>query len=221
MLIMTAWADGIAGATEWDSGRVSQPPGTPHLQPPSPHPTPSMIQWRCPVHYPNSKHWFTTSILWRKVPESGARSVFSHDHENNSRSLAKSNGPGCYGRKICKITNSLGSFTVCRRRSQKPVLSRLCSPPRLSTPSHWVLDVFPRRCHLVNSPTWGVPVSDWRSVTALSRPLKEDRQSSWSFRRCQPIICYHWVINTCWVWALLFWCDSWIISKDNSNDWFL
>ena len=23
----------------------------------------------------NSKHWFTTSFLWRKVPESGARSV--------------------------------------------------------------------------------------------------------------------------------------------------
>ena len=25
----------------------------------------------------NSKHWFTTSFLWRKVPESGARSVTS------------------------------------------------------------------------------------------------------------------------------------------------
>ena len=25
----------------------------------------------------NSKHWFTTSFLWRKVPESGARSVLS------------------------------------------------------------------------------------------------------------------------------------------------
>ena len=24
---------------------------------------------------PNSKHWFTTSFLWRKVPESDARSV--------------------------------------------------------------------------------------------------------------------------------------------------
>ena len=26
---------------------------------------------------PNSKHWFTTSFLWRKVPESDARSVIS------------------------------------------------------------------------------------------------------------------------------------------------
>ena len=24
---------------------------------------------------PNTKHWFTTSFFWRKVPESGARSV--------------------------------------------------------------------------------------------------------------------------------------------------
>ena len=33
--------------------------------------------------YANSKHWFTTSFLWRKVPESGARSV---DHTARSPS---------------------------------------------------------------------------------------------------------------------------------------
>ena len=31
----------------------------------------------CLASYPetNSKHWFTTSFLWRRVPESDARSV--------------------------------------------------------------------------------------------------------------------------------------------------
>ena len=61
---------------------VSSWPCPPPLLPstsPLPHANLTWARWchfRFLTHpHPNSTHWFTTSFLWRKVPESGARSV--------------------------------------------------------------------------------------------------------------------------------------------------
>ena len=37
---------------------------------------------------PNTKHWFTTSFLWRKMPENGARSVLWHLSFDTTRASA-------------------------------------------------------------------------------------------------------------------------------------
>ena len=71
--------------------------------------------------YSDSKHWFTTSFLWRKVPESGARSVSLVRGIRRLREYQKQNGE--YG-KVCKVEDSHRDKTF----SQCPSADRAQTP---------------------------------------------------------------------------------------------
>ena len=90
-----------------------------------------------------------------------------HYHENNARSLAKSS-PRCYGSDICKITNWDLSRSVGVAVLKNPYYLGYALHPVSLGQSR----TFSQGVTFETAPTWCSGV--WLTMTALSRPLKED-----------------------------------------------
>ena len=78
-----------------------------------------------------SKHWFTTSLLWRKVPESDARSVKATSHPNMDVNMGRARHLLPHSARTGYDASEWAVPALYLRAAVQPAVRRCQRPPKV------------------------------------------------------------------------------------------